>query len=85
MNDVIAQIVEGVKTALENTAPELSADIVDRGIVMTGGGSLLKNLDRVLAKATGLPVFIAENPLKLCGSGNGPNFRRNAGAAKCAC
>lgn len=71
LNDVIMQIIEGVKTALENTAPELSADIVDRGIVMTGGGSLLKNLDKVLAKATGLPVFIAENPLSCVVRGTG--------------
>lgn len=71
LSDVIAQIIEGVKTALENTAPELSADIVDRGIVMTGGGSLLKNLDRVMAKATGLPVFIGENPLSCVVRGTG--------------
>ncbi|MBP9752228.1 MAG: rod shape-determining protein [Proteobacteria bacterium] len=63
VSEVVAQIAEGVKTALENTAPELSADIVDRGIVMTGGGSLLSNLHHVIAEATGVPVFLAENPL----------------------
>lgn len=63
LSEVVEQIAEGVKKALENTAPELSADIVDRGIVMTGGGSLLKNLQQVIAKKTGVPVFLAENPL----------------------
>ncbi len=63
--DPISQIVEAVKVALEHTAPELAADIVDKGIVLTGGGGLLPNLDRVLREATGLPVSIAENPL-LC-------------------
>ena len=69
--DVVTAIVQGVKTALESTAPELSADIVDRGIVMTGGGSLLKNLDRVIASATGVPVFLAENPLDCVVLGTG--------------
>ena len=67
----VAAIVEGVKTALECTAPELSADIVDRGIVLTGGGSLLKNLDQVLSDATGLPVFLAEEPLTCVVRGTG--------------
>lgn len=71
LSEVVATIAEGVKTALENTAPELAADIVDRGIVMTGGGSLLKNLDRVLAKATGVPVFLAENALHCVVLGTG--------------
>lgn len=71
MHEVVAAIVQGVKTALENTAPELSADIVDRGIVMTGGGSQLKNIDKVLAKATGLPVFLAERPLDCVVNGTG--------------
>lgn len=71
LHEVITTIAEGVKTALENTAPELSADIVDRGIVMTGGGALLKNLDKVLANATGVPVFIAENSLNCVVLGTG--------------
>lgn len=71
LTEVVATITEGVKTALENTAPELSADIVDRGIVMTGGGSQLANLDRVLSKATGVPVFIADNPLNCVVLGTG--------------
>ena len=59
----VTQIVEGVKVALECTPPELSSDIVDKGIVMTGGGGLLNNLDYVLREATYLPVFVAEQPL----------------------
>ena len=61
----VGSIVEAVKVALENTAPELAADIVDRGIVLTGGGSLLNGIDIVLRKATGLPVTVAEEAL-LC-------------------
>lgn len=71
MSEVIAAIIQGVKTALENTAPELSADIVDRGIVLTGGGALLRDLDTVLSQATGLPVFIGENPLSCVVRGTG--------------
>ena len=69
--DPVAQIVEAVKVALENTAPELAADIVDKGIVLTGGGGLLSNLDQVLRNATGLPVSIAENPLACVAKGTG--------------
>jgi len=71
MTEVVAAIIHGVKTALENTAPELSADIVDRGIVLTGGASQLKNLDHVLSQATGLPVFVAEQPLTCVVEGTG--------------
>jgi rod shape-determining protein MreB len=67
----VGQIIEGVRTALEHTAPELAADIVDKGIVMTGGGSLLANLDLVLRHATGLPVTIADDPLSCVVLGTG--------------
>lgn len=67
----VSQIVEAVKTALECTPPELSSDIVDKGIIMTGGGSLIKNLDYVLREATGLPVFIADDPLSCVANGTG--------------
>jgi rod shape-determining protein MreB len=67
----VTQIVEAVKLALEHTAPELAADIVDKGIVMTGGGSLLGNLDFVLRHATGLPVSIAEDALLCVAYGTG--------------
>ena len=61
--ETVNVIVDAVRVALERTPPELSADIVDRGIVLTGGGSLLKNLDRRLREETGLPVSNAEDPL----------------------
>ncbi len=64
-------IIDAVKNALENTAPELSADIVDKGIIMTGGGSLLSNLDVVLREATGLPVSIADEALSCVALGTG--------------
>lgn len=70
----VAQIVEAVKVALEHTAPELAADIVDKGIVLTGGGALLANLDQVLRNATGLPVSIAEEPLACVVKGTGKSL-----------
>lgn len=63
--ETVANIVDVVRVALENTPPELSSDLVDKGIVMAGGGSLLRGLDKLLAKETGLPVRIADDPL-LC-------------------
>jgi rod shape-determining protein MreB len=67
----VAIIVNAIRVALERTPPELSADIVDRGIVLTGGGSLLKNLDRLLREETGLPVSVAEDPLSSVVLGTG--------------
>ena len=67
----ISQIIEAVKSALEHTAPELAADIVDKGIVLTGGGALLTNMDYVLRYATGLPVSIAEDALSCVAMGTG--------------
>ena len=61
--DCVAIIVNAIKVALERTPPELSADIMDRGIVLTGGGALLKRLDKRISSETGLPVFIGEDPL----------------------
>jgi rod shape-determining protein MreB len=69
--DPVTQIVEAVKVALENTPPELAADIVDKGIVLTGGGALLYRLDQVLRDATGLPVVVAEDPLQCVALGTG--------------
>lgn len=74
LSEPVAQIVEAVKVALEHTAPELAADIVDKGIVLTGGGALLANLDQVLRNATGLPVSIAEEPLACVVKGTGKSL-----------
>ena len=78
----VGSIVEAVKVALEHTAPELAADIVDKGIVLTGGGALLGNLDFVLRHATGLPVSIADDPLELRRPGDRPGARGNENAKK---
>ena len=67
----VGAIVEAVKVALEHTAPELAADIVDKGIVLTGGGALLGNMDYVLRASTGLPVSIADDPLSCVALGTG--------------
>ncbi len=63
LTDPINQIVVSIKNALENTPPELAADIAERGVVITGGGALLRDLDRLLMEETGLPVYLAEDPL----------------------
>jgi rod shape-determining protein MreB len=63
LTDPLNQIVSAVKIALEQTPPELGADITERGIALTGGGSLLRGLDRLLQDETGLPVFVADDPL----------------------
>src|SRR6188768_1264781 len=67
----VAQIIDAVRRALEETAPEISADILDSGIVMTGGGSLLHSIDKVLSRVTGLPVRLAEDPLNCVALGAG--------------
>ena len=71
LSEPVGTIIEAVKRALENTAPELAADIVDRGITLTGGGALLFGMDTVLRKATGLPVTIAEDTLLSVALGTG--------------
>ena len=71
VSEPVAAIVDGVRIALENTAPELAADIVDQGIVLTGGGALLQGLDEVLRDETGLPVTIADDPLICVAVGTG--------------
>jgi rod shape-determining protein MreB and related proteins len=71
LSEPVATIVEGVRTALENTQPELAADIVDQGIVLTGGGALLRDMDVVLREATGLPVTVADDPLTCVAIGTG--------------
>lgn len=71
LSDTVNQIVEAVKVTLEKTPPELAADIMDRGIVLTGGGALLRHLDRVLSEETKMPVIVAENPMDCVAIGTG--------------
>jgi rod shape-determining protein MreB len=71
ISEQIDAIVETVKIALEQTPPELAADIVDRGIVLTGGGALLKNLDKLLREESGLPITVTEDPLSTVALGSG--------------
>lgn len=71
LNEPISQIIAGVRNVLENIPPELAADIVEQGIVLTGGGALVQDLDVVLRNETGLPVMVAENPLTCVAIGTG--------------
>jgi rod shape-determining protein MreB len=71
LQEPVNAVVESVRLALERTPPELAADIVDKGIVMVGGGALLRNLDVLLREATGLPVMVAEDPLTAVALGTG--------------
>ena len=71
LNDILKEMVNGIKDALENTPPELSADLVDMGLTLTGGGSLLKNIDKRFSRETGLPVHIADDPLACVAIGTG--------------
>ena len=71
LKEPISAIIDGIKQTLENTPPELAGDIVDKGIVLTGGGALLKNLNKLIQKETGLPVIIAEDPLTCVVKGAG--------------
>jgi len=71
LSPILQQILSAIKDALENTPPELSADLVDMGLTLTGGGALLKNIDNLIAKDTGLPVHIADDPLACVAIGTG--------------
>ena len=71
LNPILKDIVSSIKKALENTPPELSADLVDMGLTLTGGGSLLNNIDKRFAKETGLPVNVADDPLSCVAIGTG--------------
>ena len=71
LSDPINKIVDAVKTTLEKTPPELAADIMDHGIMMTGGGALLANIDKLISKETGMPVIVADDPLSCVGEGTG--------------
>ena len=67
----VARIIEAIRTTLERCPPELSADLVDRGVVLAGGGALLRGLDKLIAEETGLPVHVAEDPLSAVAEGTG--------------
>ena len=71
LKPVLDVMMSGIKTALENTPPELSADLVDMGLILTGGGALLKNIDKLISRETGLPVQIADDPLSCVAIGTG--------------
>ena len=71
LKESMEKIVEIVKLTLEKTPPELAADLVEKGIVLTGGGALLKNLDKLLSKETNMPVYIADEPLECVVRGTG--------------
>jgi rod shape-determining protein MreB len=79
LKDPITQIIDEIKTTLGQTPPELAADIVERGIVMTGGGSLLKGLPKLISKETGVPVILAERPLDCVALGAGKYFENARG------
>jgi rod shape-determining protein MreB len=71
LQEPIHAIIEAIKIALERTAPELSADLIDHGIVMAGGGSLLRGLDKLISEETGLPVHVADEPMTAVALGTG--------------
>lgn len=84
----VSTIVEAVRITLERCPPELSADLVDRGLVLAGGGALLRGLDTLIAEQTGLPVHVADDPLSAVAEGTGVVLneinllRRNAAAER---
>ena len=71
LNESLSSILDSIKTALEQTPPELCADVVETGIVLTGGGALLRGFDRLISEETGLPVFVADDPLTCVARGGG--------------
>ena len=74
MSEPLARIVDAIKYTLEQTPPDLSADIIDRGIILSGGGALLRGIDRLIHKETGMPVLVAEYPLDCVAEGTGKLF-----------
>ena len=71
LEDPLSLVLEAIRITLERTPPELAADIIDQGITLTGGGALLKSLDKLINMETGMPVQIAENPLDCVANGTG--------------
>ncbi|GAE92616.1 rod shape-determining protein MreB [Gracilibacillus boraciitolerans JCM 21714] len=74
LKDTVDAIIDAVKNTLERTPPELAADIMDRGIVLSGGGALLKKLDEVISDETKMPVFVADEPLDSVAIGTGKSL-----------
>lgn len=75
LQDVVDSIITAIKGTLEETSPEIAADVIDHGIVLTGGGALLKHLPDVIADATKVPVFIANDPLDCVATGTGESLK----------
>lgn len=71
LSEPLKRVVEAIKCTLENTPPELSSDIIDRGITLTGGGALLRGIDQLIARSTNIPVYVAEEPLECVAIGTG--------------
>jgi rod shape-determining protein MreB len=67
----LQEIIQSIKILLRDTPPELSADVMDKGMILSGGGSLLKNLDQVISQSTGVPCFVADDPLTCVARGAG--------------
>jgi len=75
LSEPVQAIVEAVKSVLEKTPPELAADIIDRGVILTGGGALLRGLDTLLGEVTGIPVIVADDPMSCVAIGTGSRVR----------
>ena len=71
LSETVASILDAIRIALERTPPEISADLIDRGLILAGGGALLRGLDKIIAEETGLPVRISEDPLTAVALGTG--------------
>lgn len=74
MSECVSEMIEAVKLTLEKTPPELAADIMESGIVLAGGGALIRGLDKIISEATGIPVYVAENPLDCVAMGTGKSL-----------
>ena len=74
LHEPVYKIIDAVKGTLEKTPPELAADVMDHGIMMTGGGALLTNLDKLLSRETGMPVLVSEDALSCVGEGTGKSL-----------
>ena len=71
LQEPLTNIVESIRSTLEHCPPELAADLIDRGIMLAGGGALLKDIDKLVSEETGLPVFVSDNPLQAVANGTG--------------